>query len=195
MTQIIVSGETVIHAQPDDSVIVIATGLVTRADGSSFILGDLASYSPEPTLHQDVSLPDSDPGARPYLVWTGSAVETGPGYAAYQADLAAEHKAAALAAIAQRIAAGITIASTGTPALDGAYAIDTDAKSVIDGIYAGIKSGDGLPGGGSTFVFHDMAGSPHSFDATGFSALAKAVRDYLYALAQGETPTLPVTIP
>lgn len=96
---------------------------------------------------------------------------------------------------AAAVAAGIQIASTGTPALNGTYAITADAKGTIDGVYSGIKDGDGLPGGGATFNYSDITEAAHTFSATTFPPFAKAVRDYLYALSQGQAPTLPVTIP
>lgn len=82
-------------------------------------------------------------------------------------------------------ATGVAIQSTGTPALNGNYAIDVSAKADIDGIYAGIKGGDGLPGGGATFEYFDKDGGSHAFDAASFSNFAKAVRDYFYNFAQG----------
>jgi hypothetical protein len=89
---------------------------------------------------------------------------------------------------------GITIASTATPSLNGTYAIDDAAAAVISSIYAGIKGGDGLPGSGSTFNYADMGGEMHAFGETDFVNFAKAARDYRYALSQGETPTLPISI-
>lgn len=89
----------------------------------------------------------------------------------------------------------IQIQSTSTPALDGTYSISHDQQAIIDGIYAGIKNGDGLPGGGTTFNYADTSGAMHAFDATSFPNFAKAVRDYLYQLSQGQSPAQPVTIP
>src|SRR5689334_13955906 len=63
--------------------------------------------------------------------------------------------------------AGIQIASTGTPALDGTYSLDPVSRANIAAIYAGIKGGDGLPGGGASFVYTDPLGS-HTFTATAF---------------------------
>jgi hypothetical protein len=52
----------------------------------------------------------------------------------------------------QKIAAGLAITSTATPSLNGTYAVDDGAEILISGIYSGIKGGDGLPGGGASFV-------------------------------------------
>lgn len=103
---------------------------------------------------------------------------------------------AAKAAIAGNalIAAGMALVSTGTPSLNGTYAIDKGSTQNITAIYSGIKDGDGLPGGGSTFNYPDLAGTMHSFNTTTFPAFAKAARDYLYQISQGETPASPVTI-
>src|SRR5690348_15043338 len=51
--------------------------------------------------------------------------------------------------------AGMQLVSTGTSSLNGTYAVDDSAAIVIDGIYSGIKDGDGLPGGGTTFNYPD----------------------------------------
>ena len=104
------------------------------------------------------------------------------------AVLTPQQRAAAL------ISAGIAIASTGTPALNGTYAIDLASKTNIDGIYTGIKNGDGVPGSGETFNYADKNGTFHQFNATSFPNFAKAVRDYLYAISQGATPDTPVQI-
>lgn len=101
----------------------------------------------------------------------------------------------AAAALALKIDAGIQIQSTSDSALNGTYAIDPSAKATIDGIYAGIKNGDGLPGGGTSFIYYDMSGNQHNFDATSFPNLAKAVRDYLYAVTTGRSAPQPWTIP
>ncbi len=93
------------------------------------------------------------------------------------------------------IAAGLAIVSTSTPSLNGTFAIDGAAVQNIGGIYSGIKDGDGLPGGGTSFNYPDLSGAMHSFTGTTFPPFAKAVRDYLYALSQGQAPAQPVPIP
>ena len=91
-------------------------------------------------------------------------------------------------------AAGLTITSTGTPALDGVYALDSASQFNISSVMLGIAAGQGLPGGGSTFNYLDTSGTPHSFDVTNFTNFAVAVRDYITAIiyyAQGITDTPP----
>lgn len=128
-------------------------------------------------------------------------------WACYQAWLAAGNapQAATPASVAEqladRTAAGLTVTFTSAPALNGAYSIGAVSKQNLSAIYAGIRGGDGLPGGGSTFYYRDAAGAPHAFTADQFAALAKAVRDYLYQLdlaSASPDPSWPassVTIP
>lgn len=92
------------------------------------------------------------------------------------------------------VGAGITISSKSAPNLNGTYAIDSAARSNIDGIYSGIKNGDGLPGNGPTFNYADSSGVFHSFTPDQFMNFAKAVRDYIYGLSQGQSVG-PVSIP
>jgi hypothetical protein len=99
------------------------------------------------------------------------------------------------AQIAALLTAGLQITSTSTPARSGTYAVDDSAKANIDGIYSGIKDGDGLPGGGTTFNYPDIGGVMRPFDAPSFSAFAKAVRDYLYSVSQGSPLQQPIPIP
>jgi hypothetical protein len=102
---------------------------------------------------------------------------------------------------AQKIQAGLAIASAGTPALNGTYAIDADAVALIGGTFAGIVGGKGLPGNEASFKYRDIAGAAHDFTEDSFADFAQAVRDYRYALALAaamETPVWPdpsATIP
>ncbi len=96
------------------------------------------------------------------------------------------------------LSGGIVLTSTGTPALNGTYSVNAAAQHNISGVMSGIANGMGLPGGGSTFSYQDSSGAFHAFDVTHFTALAKAVRDFVYgcdvalATAQaGGTPTWP----
>jgi hypothetical protein len=84
---------------------------------------------------------------------------------------------------ATALAAGLTIASAATPALDGTYDVSTKAQANITAVVTGVSAGFGLPGSGATFYYFDMSGAPHSFTAAQFVALATAIRDYVYALA------------
>lgn len=102
-------------------------------------------------------------------------------------------------------AAGVAIVSTGTPALNGTYAIDPATLANIVGLSTGIAAGKPLPGGGSTFNYRDIVGSPHAFTAANFLNFAAAIESYVYGadqaietLVNGGTampPSQPVTIP
>lgn len=94
----------------------------------------------------------------------------------------------------------VSVVSTGTPSLSGAYGITLNDKVNISSIVAGIGAGQGVPGSGSSFVYLDAAGAPHVFTAAQFLPFAKAIRDYVYSFAmaaggQGAVPTSPITIP
>ena len=101
---------------------------------------------------------------------------------------------------AAMLASGIQIPSTSTPALNGTYAVDPATYQRITGIVAAMAGGLGLPGGGATFNWLDVSGVPHQFGATEFSAFAKAVMNFEYALNaiigsnSGTLPTQPVAI-
>ncbi|WGS53593.1 hypothetical protein LFL96_21280 [Paraburkholderia sp. D15] len=97
---------------------------------------------------------------------------------------------AALAALA----AGISIVSTGTPALNATYACDSLTQSDIVAIETSLNAGKGFPGGGGSFNYPDAAGVMHTFSESNFSNFAAAVRDYVYALKSvmsGASSTLP----
>lgn len=102
---------------------------------------------------------------------------------------------------AAAIAAGLAVISTATPALNGTYGVDPNVDGVnINSIVNGIAANLGLPGGGDTFAYFDMAHVPHVFTQAQYLSLAKAIRDYVYALdlyvaGAGDQPTAAATIP
>jgi hypothetical protein len=115
----------------------------------------------------------------------------------------------AAALYAAKLAAGIAITSTATPALNGTYAI-TDQGPVnyqqkIQAIADGIANGKGLPHNQATVGWLDIGGAVHNFVPADFLNFAKAIEDYVYdlagwesALIQGGNPAAPsssVTIP
>jgi hypothetical protein len=90
----------------------------------------------------------------------------------------------------------VTVQCTSVPALNGTYPIDQTTQGQITGIAAAISAGLGLPGGGSTFNWPDTSGTAHPWPATQFTALAKAVMNFVYdasQVAQGHGTTLPST--
>jgi hypothetical protein len=96
----------------------------------------------------------------------------------------------------------VTVVSTSLPdALNGIYPIDVATQVQINTIAGAINAGLGLPGGGVTFNWADTSGAMHPWPATQFTAFAKEVMNYGYALsqvAQGHGDTLPsstLTVP
>lgn len=106
--------------------------------------------------------------------------------------------ATANALLQTKIAAGIVITSTGTPALGGTYALDATTTAQIGSVARDFASGMGLPGGGSSFTYPDLAGTPHTFTGPQIVALYQAQRNLVLTLnqqaaimANGGTPSWP----
>jgi hypothetical protein len=98
------------------------------------------------------------------------------------------------------LSAGVTIASTGTPALNGPYTLDPISQVQITAIGAGIAAGKGLPGGGGTFNWPTATGTLVAFSSANFLNFATALETFLYnfnqalmALTAGGVATLPST--
>jgi hypothetical protein len=114
------------------------------------------------------------------------------------ADLAA-------AELATRIAAGITITSTGTPALNGTYALDAISTAQIYQIGLFASQFGVFPSGATTQAYPDASGVPRMFSIDQFVAFLRAVAPLVSALttqaaimAHGGPPTWPTqaaTIP
>jgi hypothetical protein len=86
------------------------------------------------------------------------------------------------ATLAEKFALGIAIASTGTPAIDATYALDQTTLDQVGSVARDAAAGLGLPGGGATFVYPDIAGAPRTFTAAAIQGLYKAMRDCVFAL-------------
>lgn len=104
-------------------------------------------------------------------------------------------------ALAEKLAAGIAITSTATPALDATYALDPTTLDQIGSVARDAGAGLGLPGGLSSFAYPDATGAPHSFSATDIAHLYKAMRDLVFALNEqaavaeaGGSPSWPAQI-
>lgn len=108
---------------------------------------------------------------------------------------AAQLAAQALIRSAQTaMAVGASISSTGTPALNGTYAIDQLSQMDIIAIETSLNAGKGFPGGAATFNYPDTGGVMHAFSESNFTDFAAAARDYVYALKSviaGVSTTLP----
>jgi hypothetical protein len=108
---------------------------------------------------------------------------------------AAQLAAQALIQSAQTaLAAGISIVSSGTPALNATYAVDQLSQMDVIAIETSLNAGKGFPGGVTTFNYQDAGGVMHAFSESNFTDFAAAVRDYVYALKSviaGSSSTLP----
>jgi len=100
------------------------------------------------------------------------------------------------------LARGLTISSTNTPSLNGTYACDDLSRADIVSLETSLNAGRGFPPyGAETLDYPDIAGTRHTFNATDFTNLAAAMRDFVYAckaVAGGLAGALPpdtATIP
>lgn len=78
----------------------------------------------------------------------------------------------------------VTLASSGTPALNGVYDICETTRDRITRLALGMAAGKPLPSGESTFSYADTSGSEHSFTGDDFLNFAAKVQEYLYSLQQ-----------
>lgn len=88
----------------------------------------------------------------------------------------------------------VVVNCTSIPALNGTYAADDATRGNITGVAAAIKTGLGLPSGGSTFSYPDASNVMHEWPDTQFVAFAQGVMTYIYNLslvATGNGTTLP----
>lgn len=77
---------------------------------------------------------------------------------------------------------GLTITSTGSPDVDGTYALDSVTLDQIGSVARDASSGLGLPGGLTTFIYPDITGTPHSMTSTNVVDVYKEMRNYIFAL-------------
>lgn len=92
--------------------------------------------------------------------------------------------------------AGLKIASSSSPALNGTYAVDQLSQMDIIAIETSLSAGKGFPGGVATFSYLDVTGTMRPFSESNFMNFAAAVRDYVYALKSvtaGVLTTLPAS--
>jgi hypothetical protein len=100
------------------------------------------------------------------------------------------------------LAAGVTITSTATPALNGLYACDVATQNRLSRMYNLIQRGDGasFPNSLSALPWTDMAGAVHTFaTVTEFLAFESAIGGYALTLeliiATGAGTLPPATAP
>lgn len=99
---------------------------------------------------------------------------------------------------------GVAASSQLNPLLSGTYAVQDQDITRISAIATGIASGKGLPGGGTTFWYADIADNLHSFTQEEFLTFAKSIENWMYDLrisirmvcqqAPGNLPTQPINI-
>ena len=97
---------------------------------------------------------------------------------------------------AGKIANGIAITSTGTPALNSTYAIDPVSQQHVASVSTYISVNAKFPAAQTTLNWHDINGVIHAFQTTAqFQAFATACADVVYQIVQGGSPTQSGTIP
>lgn len=90
----------------------------------------------------------------------------------------------------------LDIRSTSAPSLNASYAFDAATQSKILAVSLYISVNGKFPAGQTVFPWPDATGTMHAFASTAqFQALASALADYATALALGQSPPTPVTIP
>lgn len=102
------------------------------------------------------------------------------------------------------IATGINITSTGTPALNGAYAVDTVAQAQINAVITYTMLNNAFPNNASVLPWPDKSFMMHNFPTlTTFRAFASAAANFVtqvmvYANSNGAVGSIPsnnITIP
>lgn len=78
------------------------------------------------------------------------------------------------------MAPGIRLTSNSSPELNGAYALDDKSLSMMTHRAMSIGPKRPLPGGGTTFNYHDLNGNPHAFTGPQFLAFVHACDTYIY---------------
>lgn len=95
---------------------------------------------------------------------------------------------------------GITVNSTGTPALNGIYACDLETRSNLQAQVISILLNGTFTNGTASLQWPDISGAMHTFDVTHFKAFATAIGNAVGTLKQiiatgaGTLPTQPLTI-
>lgn len=87
------------------------------------------------------------------------------------------------AGLQAQIALGVVLTSTGTPALNGTYAIDEQTRTMVRAelVYLLITAGASFSNGATTLPWVDTAGVVHTFTVAQFEAMWQAVARYVTA--------------
>jgi hypothetical protein len=85
--------------------------------------------------------------------------------------------------VAAAMAAGLTIASTSTPAIDGTYPVDSDTTQEISQVMLFTQVNGDFPGTASSYPWFDTSNVPHVFPSVAvFKGWATAIANYVAAL-------------
>lgn len=144
------------------------------------------------------------------ISWSAAgSITYGPSVTAAQQS-AAEAVLAAHNASKPDLTLSVQVNSTGTPALDGVYAIDPKSQRNItaEALYIQTTTAQGsakFTNGQTTKAWYDTSGAAHTFTTAQFISFAEAIAAYVdgilaaqLAMAAGQTPTWPtspLTIP
>lgn len=100
--------------------------------------------------------------------------------------------------LAAKLATGVALTSSGTPALNGTYALDAESTAQIYQIGLFAAQFGVFPSGGATQAYPDASGVPHTFSVAQFVAFLRAIAPLVSNLStqaammgQGGTPVWP----
>ena len=92
----------------------------------------------------------------------------------------------ASAAFDAAIAKGLTVTFSGVDGFTATIALDSETQTQIADIKNDLAGGIGFPGGAASFQYPDISGAPQTFTQVQFTALYKAMRDYVFALRNAQ---------
>lgn len=100
------------------------------------------------------------------------------------AQVAAQQAAQAIAASVQSaLAAGLTVTSTSTPAVNGTYPLDSNTQTEIGQVTLFTQVNGDFPGGASSYPWYDTSNVPHVFPSVHLhDEWATAIANYVAAL-------------
>ena len=79
---------------------------------------------------------------------------------------------------------GVSLVSTGTPALDGVYGIGAEDRADVMGEMLSLMVNGTFTNGGTVLSVADIAGALHEFSVAAYKAYATAIGGYVGALKQ-----------
>lgn len=158
--------------------------------------------------NQVAQIADSEFPVAPPLVWidiSSASPAPAPGWSYSGGTFTAPAASPAPTLVQQAQAAlfaGVAITSTGTPALNGTYAVDSITQHKIAAVSVYILVNSKFPGGASSYAWPDVSGALHNFPSTAeWQSFATAVADYVAELdliivtGTGSLPAAPPPLP